>query len=424
MAFELTLTTSHSLWHHLEHGCPMSPAEQTKYEQAHQRACNQRLEEAVLVLDTNILLGYEQLPLQTRQQLYAFLEQEQHRIYLPDQVYREYTRHLTAVRDHQRQLLRYPRPTPRQQALRPALVDYLDRQAALLRDYPTLQRQWQAVYANSGTWLKRLRHHAQAQVTAARQRLVEPDLSALVPRFQRLPPLSKTEYTRLKKQVRALTQAVLEEDPKGFAHAAAAYGYRHPDRVFPGLGDVLQKRDEGLGDYVIYHELLKWALAQSEPKHSMVFLTHDYSKGDWMTLQQMPYWHYCHHFFTQTQSHCHILPAQKWLQRHAGLAFVPLLQAAEAWQDVQHQLWQQPPRLNTAHLVELLAQLYPNRSPAPNTDWGALLETLEEEYNISTVNHLKTLLLERYPHLIAQEQRLQGVHDRTTALCLSLDIEV
>lgn len=401
----------------------MTPVQQTQYKRAHQRALIQQLEEAVLVLDTNILLGYEQLPLQTRQQLYAFLEQEQHRIYLPDQVYREYTRHLDAVRAHQRQLLRYPRPTPRQQALRPALADYLDRQAALLRDYPTLQRQWQAVYANSGAWLKRLQRHAQVQVTTARQQLAEPDLSALVPHFQRLPSLSKTEYTRLKKQVRALTQAVLEEDPKGFADAAAAYGYRHPERVFPGLGDVLQKRDEGLGDYVIYHELLKWTLAQPNPKPCIIFLTHDYSKGDWMTLQQTPYWHYCHHFFTQTQSHCHILPAQDWLQRHAGVAFTPLLQAEEAWKDVQDHLWQQPPHLSTTHLVELLAQLYPNRPPMPETDWAVLLETLEEEYNISTVNHLKTLLLERYPHLIAQEQQLQGVHDRTTALRLSLDIE-
>lgn len=418
-----TLTEQHSLYHHLDHAPPITPAEQQHYEQAHQQARLQWLDDAILVLDTNILLGYEQLPLQARARLYAFLEREQDRIYLSDQVYREYTRHLEAVRLHQRQALRYPRPTPRQQALRPALADYLDRQAALLRDYPALQGQWQAVYANSGAWLKRLQRHAQAQVAAARQGLTEPDLSALVEGWQRLPRLTKSAYQRLKKQVRAFTQGVLAEDPKGFADAAAAYGYRHPDRVFPGLGDVLHKRDDGLGDYVIYHELLQWALAQAEPKRPIIFLTHDYSKGDWMTVAQTPYWHYYHHFYTQAQTHCHILPAQEWLQRHAGITFTPLLQADEAWQDAQHYLWQQPPTLTPKNTAELLAQLYPNRKTAPETDWDTLLETLAEEYEIKTVNHLKTVLLEQYPRLIQREQALQGVHDRTTALRLSLDME-
>lgn len=418
-----TLTEQHSLHHHLDHAPPITPAQQQEYEQAHQNACTQWLDQAILVLDTNILLGYEQLPLQERQHLYTFLEQEQDRIYLPDQVHREYTRHLKAVRLQQRQYLRYPRPTPHQQALRPALADYLDRQAALLRDYPALKGQWQAVYANSGAWLKRLQRHAQAQVAAGRQRLTEPDLSVLVGRWKRLPPFSKSAYQRLKKQVRGLLQAVLAEDPKGFAHAAAAYGYRHPNRVFPGLGDALGKRDDGLGDYVIYHELLQWALAQPTPKQPIIFLTHDYSKGDWMTLGQTPYWHYCHHFFIQSQTHCHIMPAQTWLQQHAGVAFTPLLQADEAWQDVQYHLWRQPPTLTPQNTAELLAQLYPNRKAATETDWEVLLETLAEDYEVETVQHLKTLLLEQYPRLIQREQTLQVVHDRTMALRLTLDIE-
>ena len=413
------LTEQHSLAHHLKQATLPTLEQQQHYQQQYQQALDFPAE-AILVLDANVLLGYAQLPVAEQQRFYAFLEKEQARIYWSAQVQQEYQRHIKVVRQQQRHAVQHPGLTTAQQALRPALADYLEREGPLLEHYPKLLAQWRSVYANSGAWLKRLRRHAQAQTTAGREWLEALSLTPLMAQWSALPALAKTTRQALRQQLQAFTEQVAQENPKGFANAAAAYAYRHPEQVFPGLGDAGRKPMGGLGDYIIYHELLQLALQQTEPR-PIIFLTNDHIKGDWMTVQQTPYWHYYHHFATQTHTLCHILPAQPWLYRHAQVDFNPLLEQAAIWRDMRQALWQSSPALDAQNLPELLATLYPNR-PKAQTDWEGLLEELAEDVGVFHLGHLETLLLERYPRLVAQEQALQTVHDRLGALCLSLDL--
>lgn len=417
----LTLTTEHSLAHHIAQATPPTPDQQAAYQAAYQAAWAFP-EQALLVLDTNVLLHYYQLPIASRKRLHAFLEQHQGRLYYSDQVRREYERHAQPLRQQHRRLLGDSRPTAEQAALRPALQAYLDRQAPLWRAYPQLQAQWQSVYANSGAWLKRLRRHAEQQSAALRRDFDAADLQPLLETWQPLPSFSKKEYQRLKHQVHALAQTVGEEPIKGFANATAAYAYRHPERTYPGLGDALTKTDQGLGDYVLYHELLKLALALPDPKPPILFLTNDHIKGDWMTPQERPYAHYYQHFDTQTGTLCHFLPAHAWLEQNAQVTLTPLLERSEVGRDAQHYLWQQPPNLTSESIPALLAELYPNRPKAQAPDWEQIKEDLAEERGITTVAHLRDQLLACYPRLIAREQQLDIIHDRLAALQLSLDI--
>ena len=56
-------------------------------------AAQQLSEEHAIFLDANVLLVYYQMPWEARQKMYSFLEQNKHRIYICDQVKREFFKH-------------------------------------------------------------------------------------------------------------------------------------------------------------------------------------------------------------------------------------------------------------------------------------------------------------------------------------------
>lgn len=418
MSDAFVLTQAHGLAHYLSTAVVPDKATLARYQAADHRARGFPAD-AKLVLDTNVLLRYYQLPLKERRRLYAFLEQQQGRLYLSEQVRREFERQAPTLRQQQRAAVRWKRPTLAQQALIEEVADDLCQHAGLLRSYPQLQADWQAVQAHLPRWLKRLGRHAEAQVAEGRRHLAAQDVAHLVPHFQSLPTLSKKEYQRLKQQVRGLAATVQGEATKGFNDAAAAYAYRYPERVFPGLGDALLKANQGLSDYVIYHELLKWVATTAAPA-TFLFLTLDSSKGDWMTLRQTPYTHYQHHFDTHTGRLCHFLPAEAWLADHAAVDTTPLQEASAIWPDLQQALWAGDPLL-VGEVKDVLGQLYPHRAAPETVDWEALVDTLAEG-GIATRAQLYTTLLEVHPQLLRRELATHHVCDRVEALRLALNL--
>ncbi len=81
--------------------------------------------------------------------------------------------------------------------------------------------------------------------------------------------------------------------------------------VFPGYGDIKLKPQNPYGDYIIYHEMIKYSL---ENQTNLLFLTFDNSKGDWMSKSKSPYIHYIQNFFSNTEQLLFIVDAERTLE--------------------------------------------------------------------------------------------------------------
>ncbi|MFT5648048.1 MAG: hypothetical protein ACI976_002744, partial [Aureispira sp.] len=266
--------------------------------------------ELVIFLDTNVLLGYYQMPLMARKALYAFLEANKSRIYICDQVGREYKKHDKKVRRNYGRQLSLEQPTTIQQNVRQQLKDYLDENEDVLGAYPEFKKELEGAVINSENIQGLLKDFAQERILRCKKQLHKYNLANLLPHFQHLEALKKQAFKFLKAEFDGLAEGIEEVDQKNFEHKVAAYLYQYPTKVFPGIGDLVKKPETPYGDYCIFHEILNWT-AENQPSLPIVFLTNDVTKRDWVDVDKRAYVHYLENFYHNTENVFYVLHAEE-----------------------------------------------------------------------------------------------------------------
>lgn len=84
---------------------------------------------------------------------------------------------------------------------------------------------------------------------------------------------------------------------------------KHPDLRFPGCGDIGKERNKE-GDFIIYHEILKQL---KELNSSVIFLTYDSAKSDWFHSDKKTVMHYVYNSYNNTNQILHIIDAERYL---------------------------------------------------------------------------------------------------------------
>ncbi len=376
-----------------------------------------------IFLDTNVLLGYYRQPLAVRPRLLDYWTTQN--CYACDQVQREFKRHADKLQRLQRRHLQPPLALERHMEAIAELEQYVQQQARLLRAYPTWLRDWQQLLAEAKALTAALEAYNQRYLKQAHQLLRTANKTAPLDLLHPLPTISKRAYKQLKREFDQAALAAQQENEKGFDDVVAAFQYRYPSRVFPGLGDVLTKQKNPYGDYFIYHELLQWA-GQDAGTGPVLFLTDDSTKGDWINASGEPYAHYQQHFLAQTQRVLYIAAAQPFWQQQLGVDATPLLLPYEAQQDVEKALWQQnaadktqPITLSSVHL--LLKRLWPTREQGgTNSDWQETVEYVQEATPYQSLLQLEGQLLRAYPSLLRQALTSQAPPSQLGALKQSI----
>lgn len=77
--------------------------------------------------------------------------------------------------------------------------------------------------------------------------------------------------------------------------------------ALPGCGET---KEDAIGDYLIYHEALKYMI---DNKTSLIFLTNDVTKGDWLQFDKNPHNHYIEQTYRLTEEIFYIIHAEKTL---------------------------------------------------------------------------------------------------------------
>lgn len=392
--------------------------------QAHFKAAKSLKKEWVIFLDTNVLLGYYQMPIMAREALYLFLENNKERIYICDQVGREYKKHDKKVRRTYSRQLKLNQPTAIQQEVSTQLRDYLEENEDVLEAYPEFKKDLEGALLNSHHIQQLLRDFAEERILRCKKQLHQPDLAALLTQFQHLAPLKKRAFKFLKLEFDGLAAAIEQVDQNNFEHKVAAYLYQHPTHVFPGIGDLIQKPESPYGDYCIYHEMLKW-VAESETTLPIVFLTNDVTKRDWVDVDKRAYVHYLENFYHNTQNVFYVLHAEEIFSEVLDTPCAHLVTPEEIWKDTEAAvLANDNDLLTTDQLQALLEELYPNRLSLeePIEFWEEVLEDLVENFSIKTYWELKIELLEHYHLLINLELSRYQFYNQLEALEMTLDL--
>ncbi len=372
-----------------------------------------------IFLDTNVLLGYYQMPLDARAVFYQWLLTRKG--YAADQVQREFKRHAQKLqRIHRRQLQAPIDPTRLTDSIE-ELGIYLQQQARLLHAYPSWQQELEDLLAEAEALVEYSAQYSQRFLKQGHDLLRQANQHSPLKVLQTLPAIHKREYKQLKREFDQAAALAIQEQNKGFDDAVAAYQYRHPNRVFPGLGDVLGKQKNPYGDYLIYHEILKWA-AQDQGTSPVFFLTDDSTKGDWLDARGAPYPHYQQHFLNQTGRVLHLSAARPLLEKWIKVDTTTLLTAIEVQEDVETAIWHknelatmQP--ITIKNVKALLKRLWPNRAIGDmEGDWQETIEYMQEASPYQSLFHLEGQLLRSYPRLIQQTIEQQQPYNQLEAL--------
>lgn len=369
-------------------------------------------------LDTNVLLGYYQMPLVARPIFYQWLLDIQG--YVPDQVQREFRRHAKPLQQVHRRHLKNPVAVEQLEQSAIALQTYLHEQAGLLQAYPSWHQALEETLSEAHQLIKLSQLYNQEYLQQGHFILRQANKHNLVKVLHTLAPLKKKEFKQLKKEFNQAAAHALQENNTGFDDAVAAYQYRNPHHVFPGLGDVLHKRQNPYGDYLIYHEILKWA-AQNKGEEPILFLTDDSTKGDWLNARGEAYEHYQQHFLEQTGRILHIHAARPLLEQWLNINTTTLLLPKEAQEDVKEAIWHQNAATMQPFSIKLvktlLNKLWPERPEGgEDWEWQETIEYLQEESSCQSLFQLEGQLLQSYPQLIQQTLHQQQDYSQLEGL--------
>ncbi|MFK7798375.1 MAG: PIN-like domain-containing protein [Aureispira sp.] len=360
--------------------------------------------ELPVFLDTNVLLGYYQMPLAARPLFIQWLQE--HNCYVPDQVQREFKRHSKALQRTHRRHLQPPIPPKKLSHAKEELVHYLQQQVQLLNDYPSWKQTLKALLVEAQHIEQQVEAYNQQFLKQGHDLLRQANATTPIQLLQPLAAIQKRAYKHLKKEFDQAAAQAIQENNKGFGDAVSAYQYRYPNQVFPGLGDVLGKQKNPYGDYFIYHEILKWA-AQDKGSSPVFFLTDDSTKKDWLDARGAPYPHYQQHFMEQTGRVLHISVARPLWQQWLKVDATTLLTAVEVQEDVEAAIWKQNASksmqlITTKNVKQLLKRYYPNRLSGAVADWEETIEYIQDATPYQCLFHLEKQLLSRYPKVLQQ----------------------
>lgn len=280
-----------------------------------------------IFLDTNILINLYTISQSQRKQLLKFLKKNQNRIYLTEQVSKEYLKHRLSkaqgIRDAYKCLsnqykdvlestlknLRNALKNFETFSSKSIIIDDLpDTSAALqtfcdkIRSVFTLTEDLENELQNDSTAIIDSFDRETGNIISGLQyEYVDPILD-IIANLNVLPSLEPEELSYLKESYDTLLDEFNSvKDDKAKKDAA----------TFPGCGDRKKNSNEQspYGDFIIYHEMLKFIKEQQE---DVLFITRDITKSDWIRLDKRPFVHYIIDMYGHTQHLIFIIPANEF----------------------------------------------------------------------------------------------------------------
>lgn len=255
-----------------------------------------------IFLDTNVLLRYYSISFAAREKLYEFIKENKKRIIISAQVQYEFIKNREEVIQRFFEQVTNKIPRDFKTDVVNKMNSFLDVHKIVLQDYPFVETDIAKHQKELDELLQKLNDTVEHKRKEHVDLILKDKFLNLLSECSLYESLINEEIEIVKKDFDILKKNVTPENLESLMNKT--------DSTFPGLGDIKLKPDNPYGDYIIYHEILKYMITQ---KTDIIFLTFDTTKGDWMTKSKSPHLHYIQNIHANTGQILYILDADRTL---------------------------------------------------------------------------------------------------------------
>lgn len=256
-----------------------------------------------IFLDTNVLLRIYSISFIARERLKKFFVDYGNKIYITNQVQKEFVKNREDVIDNFFSNVTLKLPEAFQKDVLNKIDSYLNNNKIVLKDYDSFATALEKIKTQAESLNIELTKEVEKKEKEKQTILYKDPYLEEVSKMGFLPPLGSDELDLLKRHFDNLSKE-LDKDK-------IQTDIEKPAKAFPGMGDILKKPKDPYGDFIIYHELLKY---MSENDTDAIFLTYDSAKGDWMQKNKQPHLHYLENAYLNTGKCLFILDAERVLE--------------------------------------------------------------------------------------------------------------
>lgn len=257
---------------------------------------------SAIFLDTNVLLRYYSISFTAREKLYDFIDKNKERIILTNQVQSEFIKNREDVIQRFFEQVTNRIPKDFNSDVLNKMKSFLETHKIVLKDYPFVETGIEKHKGELEELFQKLNETSEQKRKDNIDLIVKDKFLDLLNSCLLIDPLLEKEIEILKKNFDILKKEISNENIDSILNK--------PDSVFPGLGDIKNKPDDPYGDYVIFHEIMKFMYIN---KSNAILLTFDNTKGDWMSKSKTPYLHYVQNMYSNTNQIIYILDAERTL---------------------------------------------------------------------------------------------------------------
>jgi hypothetical protein len=182
------------------------------------------------------------------------------------------------------------------------MKSFLDFHKIVLKDYPFVEEGINKHQKELEAILKKLNENVELKRKELASLLTNDKFLELLNSCQLYTGLTYQENDLIKKDFDTMAKIINGENIDSVINKSQA--------VFPGIGDIKGKPDDPYGDYIIFHEMMKYMI---DNKTDVIFLTFDNTKGDWMTKNKSPHLHYMQNMYANTGKILYIVDSERTL---------------------------------------------------------------------------------------------------------------
>jgi len=269
-----------------------------------------------IIVDTNVLLAYYETSQVEKKILIEFLNENKDRIFLTSQIEKEFLRNRIKVIDKQYSALNSIELEfqATYKSIKNKFTAFLNSKKSILsKDYPAIwnllshkQTRLDEILEDEETLSQTIAEAINTTIMDYKEIYVVDKLLEACANLKVTSALSDEEIDFIKEQYNDLRQK----------YEAVEKVEIKRQIVFPGCADKPDKKEDPYGDFIIFHEILKFMLCGKDglEKTDVIFLTQEKAKGDWIHRDLSPITHYIEKAFLVTDKTLFIIHADKLLE--------------------------------------------------------------------------------------------------------------
>lgn len=257
-----------------------------------------------IFLDTNVLLRYYSISFTAREKLFEFINRNKDRIIITHQVQKEFLKNREDVIKKYFEQVTKKIPKDFSSDIVNQLKNFIEQHKIILKDYPYVETGIMKHKDELEQILEKLNKDSEDRYSEFKNLIWTDKFLDLLYDCNHINNLDNSELTLIKKKFDDLKSNIKSNDIDNILNKTRS--------IFPGFGDIKEKPDDPYGDFIIYHETMKYMI---EKNVETIFLTFDNSKGDWMAKNKTAYIHYVENMYLNTNHIMYILDAERTLEK-------------------------------------------------------------------------------------------------------------